>query len=176
VVENLYADMIAALRLKYSPEPKWAHPSNAPEYIFLEEVRVGTGYKGDNEQRIDVWVMQATGGNMKLAFEIKTSRSDFRSEIKKPLKRRPGLRLSNKFYFYAPKGIIKPEEVPPECGLLEYDSTGTRDNQWSHNFVIKETVKAPMRDIFPPTWSFIASVHRNLLREQKKEGTNGKQS
>jgi len=165
---DLYRDMVASLKKNYpSTQIKGGI---APSYIVIEELRVGTGYKGDNEQRIDVWIMESTGRNGKIAVEIKVSRSDFLTEMKKPLKRRPGLRLSNLFYFYAPKGMIKPTEVPPECGLWEYSPPiGKEGYDFGFSRNIEETVKAPWRDVFPPTWSFICSMYRNLDKQHKLE-------
>jgi hypothetical protein len=80
------------------------------------------------------------------------------------------MRLSNLFYFYAPIGMIKPTEVPPECGLLEFDPSGVSDVSWLNmRSMIRETVQAPWRDVFPPTWSFICSMYRNLDKQHKLE-------
>ena len=38
----------------------------------------------------------------RVCYEVKTSRADFLSELKQPLKRRIGMRYSNEFYFVTP--------------------------------------------------------------------------
>ena len=55
----------------------------------------------------------------RVCYEVKTSRADFLSELKRPLKRRIGMRYSNEFYFVTPAGLISLAEIPPECGLVE---------------------------------------------------------
>jgi len=50
--------------------------------------------------------------------EMKTSRADFLSELKHPLKRRMGMRYSNEFYFVTPATLVSVGEIPPECGLV----------------------------------------------------------
>ena len=112
----------------------------------------------NHRQRIDLWVINCfqSKGLLKIAFEIKVSRSDFLHERNNPDKRQPALMLSNQYYFAAPKGLIKPEEIPPECGLVEMQP----DKQ-----TLLWTIKAPMRETEEPTWRFVTSI----LREAKGE-------
>jgi len=67
-------------------------------------------------------------------YEIKVSRSDFLADNKW----RGYLPLCNEFYFVAPTGVIKPDELPQEAGLLLVTSTAAR--LWTKK-------KAPHRDI-----------------------------
>lgn len=64
--------------------------------------------------------------NMKLpgfiAYEIKTSRSDFKSD-KKWWKY---LTLCDQFYFVCPFGMIKANELPDEAGLIYVTKNGKR--------------------------------------------------
>jgi hypothetical protein len=140
-------DIYRALRIKYSDTKHW---------IYLEELRIGTGYGKSAEQSFDAWVMSAypSDSMVKIAFEVKVSRSDFIKEIKKPLKRRWALRYSNKFYFAAPEGMIKPEELPLECGLMEL-----------HGDFMNTKVDAPWRESFPPSWGMIASIARRTVQK-----------
>jgi hypothetical protein len=55
----------------------------------------------------------------RVCYEVKTSRADFLSELKRPLKRRIGMRYSNEFYFVTPADLVRIAEIPPECGLVE---------------------------------------------------------
>lgn len=50
-------------------------------------------------------------------YEIKVSRADFLADKKW----QEYLKYCSKFYFVAPTGIIKPNELPPEIGLIEID-------------------------------------------------------
>jgi hypothetical protein len=121
-------------------------------WIVLPELRIGSGYGADSEQRIDCWVMSAYPSDhmVKLAFEIKVSRGDFRQELKKPMKRRWALRYSNLFYFVAPPGLLKPEELPLEAGLMEPNAKGQ----------LAVSSEAPHRDAHPPAWRLVASIAR----------------
>lgn len=164
MVDDIYPKMIEALEDRWPTKP-YAY-SNHPDWIKIEELRVGTGYGKDKEQRLDVFIISQGRGHERIALEVKISRSDFLREIKQPLKRRPGLRFGNRFYFYAPKGMIQPTEIPPECGLLEFDPTGSPYYS-SHTPRLAETVVAPWRDVFPPSWSFLVSVYRNVQRKNE---------
>lgn len=130
------------------------------QWAFFAELRIGTGYGKDAEQRFDGWAIHyfPSKRNVTRCYEIKISRSDFKSEIKKPLKRRPGLRLANEFYFVTPANLLDPHEIPPECGLMEVNDRG----------VLKIKVPAPFRDVMPPTWLFMAAVSRRLDQERYK--------
>jgi len=132
-------------------------------WAFITELRTGTGYGGHWVKYVDLFAINCypSKANHKMAFEIKTSRSDFLSEIRKPLKRHPALMISNQFYFAAPKGMLKPEEIPQEAGLIEVGIQG--------KVVIK--VAAPMREAYPPTWPLVASIARRLnMAEKEKYG------
>jgi hypothetical protein len=54
-----------------------------------------------------------------LGFEIKCSRGDFLNEVQSSKKYEHGMRHCDEFYFVVPKGLIRPEELPPEVGLIE---------------------------------------------------------
>jgi hypothetical protein len=141
-------DIISALEAYHTPD-NWA---------FFEELRIGTGYGKDSEQRFDGWAINyhPSKRNVVRCYEVKISRSDYFSEIKNPKKRRAGLRLSNEFYFITPRHMLRIEEVPPECGLMEVDS----------DLSIKTIIAAPYRDTIPPTWLFIASICRRLDKDR----------
>lgn len=124
----------------------------APSYAFFSELRLGTGYGADANGYIDGYVIYLWGELERTAFEIKISRSDFLSEVKKPSKRRQAMAFSNKFYFVAPAGLLKPEEIPCDSGLMEV----TESNE------LKIKVKAPVRESIRPTWRFFAALARRV--------------
>jgi hypothetical protein len=132
---------------------------NTDQWAFFPQLRTGTGYGKDCNQYLDAWCMQLWGEQARITFEVKISRSDFLLELKSPVKRRIGLLLSNEFYFVAPKGMIKPAELPIECGLKEVID-GDR---------IVTRIAAPWRDTSPPTWHFLASIARRTVKEEKGE-------
>jgi len=96
------------------------HP-RASEWIFLRELRVGTGFRNSAAQRLDAFALNcfAHTSMKRVCYELNTSRADFLCEMKQPLKRRIGLRYSNEFYFVTPAGLLNTSEIPIECGLVE---------------------------------------------------------
>jgi len=126
----------------------------APEWVFFDELRYGTGFGKDSEQRIDAWAMHTwpSKGYLKIAFEIKVYRSDFLKELADPYKRKPALNVSNRFYFVGPRGLMTKYEMPEECGLMEISPDGT----------VKIAKEAPDRKAEAPSWRFLASLARRM--------------
>lgn len=86
-------------------------------------------------------------------YEVKASRSDFLHELKHPEKRAPAMQLVDFFWFAAPWGVIAPQEVPANCGLLQLAA----DGRWH------QSVRAPRldpRDLDRGEW---ASLLRHRL-------------
>ena len=129
--------------------------SNVSEWVFLRELRVGTGFRNGSLQRLDAFALNCFPHQMmkRVCYEVKISRRDFLSELKHPLKRRLGLRYSNEFFFVTPARMLDAAEVPVECGLIEIDS----------GFPTVR-VPAPWRETPGPTWQFVASMIRNQRR------------
>ncbi len=150
-----------------------ARPS---EWIFLRELRVGTGFRNGAAQRLDAFALNcfAHTSMKRVCYEAKTSRADFLSEMKQPLKRRIGLRYSNEFYFVTPAGLLGASEIPIECGLVEVGLFTQEDRQSvfapagalihfdeRHGSYCRITVPAPWRETPGPTWQFVAGMLRN---------------
>lgn len=147
------------------------------EWIFLRELRVGTGFQSNAAQRLDAFALNclAHASMKRVCYEVKTSRADFLCEMKHPLKRRIGLRYSNEFYFVTPAGLLNISEVPIECGLVEIGIFTTEQGQISipsgsdafvyfdsdHGIYCRVTVPAPWRETPGPTWQFVAGMLRN---------------
>lgn len=150
------------------------------EWLFLRELRVGTGRRNGNLQRVDAFALNTLPHTAmkRICYEVKTSRADFLLELKQPLKRRIGMRYSNEFYFVTPAGLLKPDEVPAECGLVEAGIAGA--DVWRS--VLKRqagffaydaatgmycvvVVPAPWRDTPGPTWQLLAAMLRHRDRE-----------
>ncbi len=149
------------------------------EWLFLRELRVGTGHRNNFAQRLDAFALNCLPhlGMKRVCYEVKTSRADFLSEIKQPLKRRIGMRYSNEFYFVTPAALLAPSDVPMECGLIEagnatYDEWKLLIKRHSGFFnydperreYCMVTVPAPWRDTPGPTWQFVAAMLRNQKR------------
>ena len=149
---------------------------SASEWIFLRELRVGTGFHGNAAQRLDAFALNTLPHTSmrRVCYEVKTSRADFLCEIKQPLKRRIGLRYSNEFYFVTPAGLLNTSEVPIECGLIEigdfdqdersiaHVQSGTLIHfDPTHGTYCRVSVPAPWRETPGPTWQFVAGMLRN---------------
>lgn len=66
-------------------------------------------------------------------LEIKTSRSDFFADQKKPF-RKKNKGCGRLRYYVTPKGLVKPEELPEGWGLLEVSGRGLRIKKKSDIF------------------------------------------
>jgi len=154
------------------------HPKKS-EWVFLRELRVGTGRSRQSLQRLDAFALNCYAhlGMKRVCYEIKASRADFLNEIKNPLKRRIGLHFSNEFFFVTPAGMLSIDEVPIDCGLIEVGHATTEDSKRlirSHAGFFQVdpdsgcycmvTVAAPWRDSPAPTWQFTAAMLRNQQR------------
>ncbi|HZT69305.1 MAG TPA: hypothetical protein VFC10_06115 [Terriglobia bacterium] len=155
------------------------HPSPA-EWLFLRELRVGTGRQNSGAQRLDAFALNTLPhmAMKRVCYEVKTSRADFLSELKRPLKRRIGMRYSNEFYFVTPADLVRITEIPPECGLVEagYATFAEwklllRRHAGFFNYDPETrtycmiTVPAPWRDTPGPTWQLVAAMLRNQRRQ-----------
>jgi hypothetical protein len=155
-------DVLEALEKRHSPLGR--------EWAFYGELRAGTGYSTydyvkqqrnpyNPEQRFDAWAINLfpSKKHERIVYEIKVSRGDFLHEIKNPEKRKQALDLSNYFYFATPKGLVRPEEIPSECGLIEI----------SEDLTSRIKVRAPYRETDGLTWQFLSSVARRGMKVSK---------
>lgn len=141
------ADVLRALMPRY--EPPWA---------CWPELRVGTHRSADVGQRMDLWAIATwpAAHFERVAIEIKVSRGDYRSEVARPQKRAAAMLLSNRFYFAVPHGLVRVEEVPVDCGLIEVWPSGRTE----------ATLEAPWRDVPPPTTRFLAALAKRAVEPQ----------
>jgi hypothetical protein len=154
--------------------------ASASEWLFLRELRVGTGRQNGGAQRLDAFALNTLPHTAmkRVCYEVKTSRADFLSEMKRPLKRRIGMRYSNEFYFVAPAGLVTVAEIPAECGLVEVGYAtfeewksliGRHAGFFNYDPEARAycmiTVPAPWRDTPGPTWQLVAAMMRNQRRQ-----------
>ena len=154
------------------------------EWVFLRELRVGTGRGRHSSQRLDAFALNCLPhlGMKRVCYEMKCSRADFACELRNPLKRRIGMHLSNEFYFVTPAGMLTFDEIPHDSGLIEVGLADTEDSKRlirshpgffqidphnSHYCMI--TVPAPWRDTPAPTWQFAAAMLRNQQRAMREK-------
>lgn len=149
------------------------------EWLFLRELKVGTGRRNGSIQRLDAFALNCLPHQAmkRVCYEVKTSRADFLCELRHPLKRRLGMRFSNEFYFVTPGGLLEPSEVPVDCGLVEagyataeqWAALQNRQSGYFHYDAATSeycmvTIPAPWRDTPGPTWQFAAAMLRNQKR------------
>lgn len=154
--------------------------SSRSEWLFLRELRVGTGRRNNNLQRVDAFALNCLPhtGMKRICYEVKASRADFLTELRNPLKRRIGMRYSNEFYFVTPAGLVDVTEIPAECGLVETGQASP--DEW--RLLMKRhagffhydldsrrycmiTVPAPWRESPGPTWQLVAAMMRHQRRQ-----------
>jgi hypothetical protein len=150
------------------------------QWLFLRELRVGTGRRNSSAQRLDAFALNCLPhlAMKRVCYEVKTSRADYLGELRQPLKRRVGMRYSNEFYFVVPGGMLSITEVPAECGLIEVGNATFEEwkvlmKRQAGFFAFDPerreysmiTVPAPWRDTPGPTWELVAAMLRNQRRE-----------
>jgi len=146
------------------------------EWLFFRELRVGTGRHNAGAQRLDAFALNTLPHTAmkRVCYEVKSSRGDFLSELKQPLKRRIGMRYSNEFYFVTPAGLVDAAEIPADCGLVEAGHAtfaewrtliGRHAGFFNYDPAMRAycmvTIPAPWRDTPGPTWQFVAAMLRN---------------
>jgi hypothetical protein len=139
-------------------------PFREPAHIWLYEVRNKTGYGGDAERYADALVVSVfpSRGIWFAGIEKKVSRSDWLSELDQPEKSEAIQVFCDYWWVVAPKGIIKPEEVPEKWGFYEIDKKA------------KLVKKAPRLKAAAPTKDFVASVLRNKAQMLARLYENGR--
>ena len=151
-------------------------------YAVFPEFRCGTGFGKHAESRIDCLVMGLwpSKGLLRIAYEIKVSRSDFKRDLKRFDKQYPALRVSNLFYYLTPPGLVKPEELPIWAGLVEARPSVESDaperivdaDRWIKQykpFQEKVTVKAPHRNIEFEQEMFVAALARRVAEVEGRD-------
>ena len=155
------ADVIACLRNCYFTGNGWA---------VVTELKPSAGYAGE-QRRLDLYAIECSPskGMPKHAVEVKVSRADWLRELKSPLKRRMAMAISNYFWIAAPVGMIRPEELPPMCGLLEVPEDWQERRRYGYGYLIKHP--AEYRDAVRPTWALVGSLLRRPLLEEEAIAT-----
>lgn len=124
--------------------------------LCIPECKTGATFTGKAPLRLDLWVMKKSWTSPNVyGYEIKVSRQDFLNDTKWP----EYLKYCTDFYFVAPPGIIEPDELPPEVGLLISSVNGKR---------LYTKKKAPSRIIDIPD-----SIYRYILMWRTKYNDRG---
>lgn len=165
-------DVMKALQRRHGRSGMQAH-----EWAFVPEIRISPlrtsldrqvartaarrGAETDwtpldvNERRIDAWAMHVRKQHC-VAYEVKVTRADFLRELEDPTKRAAAMLLSNEFFFATPPGLISPDELPEDCGLME--ASIVKRNGFTAGTRTRTIVQAPWREIDDLPWSFLASI------------------
>lgn len=140
-------EVLDALRRSYFVPRRWS---------WFEEVQLPqTSHRYKGQQRIDAWTISSNGKYI-ASIEVKVDRRDFANEIRNPSKRRHAMAYCNQFYFACPKGLVKREDIPLDCGLLEVDEQGR----------VWETVEAPRHEAAWPSWEWFAAIAREVSQQR----------
>lgn len=146
-----------------------AHSVGGHQWAVLPELRLSTGYVAGSEQRIDLvavnsWPSKARFLGQRLparkigviSYEVKVSRDDFSREVANPEKRAVARLFSDVFLFATPAGLISPDEVPSDCGLVEVDERGR----------LRLVRPAPLSPKALPSWELLSAVARRASRAE----------
>jgi hypothetical protein len=119
--------------------------AQSDQHIWATELAFTGG-----SRRCDFWKLEvhASKGFRATAYEVKVSRSDFRRD--NAIKQREARLYSDRFYYVAPAGLLKSDEIPEWAGLIEWD--GAR---------LRTVLAAPHRDKDAPSWELFVSLIRN---------------
>lgn len=103
------------------------------------------------QRRVDFWTLDPVGRNETVSYEIKVSRSDFKSDSRK--KQAFALSISERLFYVTPPGLVSKKEIPEWAGLQEWDG---------QKFTTK--VRAPRRDVSAPSWLLVGAIIRSSTR------------
>jgi hypothetical protein len=109
------ADVVSLLRQRFTKSGNGGSGTHA----FLAQVRNKAGFEAErtfDAVAIDLW--PSRGLTIEI-FEVKCTRTDWQSELANPLKAEAACAIADRFTIVAPKGCVKPEELPHGWGLVE---------------------------------------------------------
>ena len=93
------------------------------------------------------------------AYECKVTRADFRSDVRSG-KWQAYAEFSHRLFWAAPRGLLKPEDLPEGTGLVQLGETGG----W------RARVAAPLRKARDFTWEEWMSLLLSRREEQRHQG------
>ena len=121
-----------------------------PQWVLAEEVVLD-----ESDRRVDLLAMSK---KLVVAYEVKVNRADFLSELADSTKRAAAIDWFSQFYFAVPTGLVKPDEIPAGCGLIEV----------FHNKNFLETKGAENRFLHQPDWLLVVQIGRSLVKARKR--------
>jgi hypothetical protein len=121
-----------------------------PAFMALE---VGVGEK-DDRRRIDGLLVSYY--SQPVAYEVKVSRADWLSEMRKPDKQDAAMKLAGMVYIVAPPDVVQVDEVPTGIGLIEVKPYTSKVR------VAKRATRQHNGAI--PDWHQVAQIAAGILR------------
>jgi hypothetical protein len=157
-------ELLNALAIRYSP----------PEWAFLPHVRRGTGFS-TNIRTADGIAMNLfpSRGMELMGFEVKCSRSDWLTELKKPHKAEEIAQFCDKWWLViSDEDYVKLGELPSTWGLITPHGSGLKCRKEAEKMQSKAIDKPFLGAIFRRVQESIASDDLMLARylAGKKEG------
>lgn len=131
--------------------------------LCVPECKTGSSWLMPTFQKLDLWVMKKSWTKpWTTGYEIKVSRSDFLKDSKWP----GYLAYCSDFYLVAPPGIIQPQELPADVGLLITSKNVTR---------LYTKRKAVHRDVEIPEsiFRYVLMWRTKVIRDQEIYGSSG---
>lgn len=128
-------------------------PLRCPNAAGVVEAAAGRRLKSYhiNERTIDAFLVRCWSGEKgheRIAFEVKTSKADYRNETDE--KRAPAEASAHRCAYVTPAGLLDPAELPPGWGLVEvHEDRADRPNGlgWRAAWVKKPARRDPMCDL-----------------------------
>lgn len=130
--------------------------------VFVPECKDGPTQTGSH-LRLDAWAMSKSWANPCMTgYEIKVSRGDFLKDNKWP----GYLPLCNLLFFACPAGLIQPDEVPENVGLVWASKTGGK--LYTKKKAAYREVQAP-EDLFRYVLMCRARITREYVATNNRE-------
>lgn len=133
---------------------------NQDGWLYYHEFRLNSGFS-QVASTIDGFALNRYGSKnfQTRSYEIKTSRGDFLSEMKKPKKQERAKRFSNLFYYVVPSlDVAKPEEVPSWAGLLLYLGDSSKNKEYALYRSFEQVKVAPKLNRDLVDWNLAAAL------------------
>lgn len=125
-----------------------------PEWAFIRHVNEGTGAQTGRTLDAVAMSLWPSRGLHLHGIEVKSQRSDWLRELKKPEKADGWWRACHCFWVAAPAGVVNEAELPAGWGLLLVSAAGA-----------KIARLAQLREVPPLPWERLAALLRAASRE-----------
>ena len=147
---GLAIEMRRALSERHDPARGWAFIMEAPLDI------------GGRPHHIDALAINyyASGHYARIGYEIKVSRGDFLSELRRPQKTARSATFCSAFYFVCPAGMLKPDEVPDPYGLI---IVRPQDGRNGRTRILK---RSRLPSPAAPTWGLVGRLLHRIISER----------